>query len=95
MMNLAGHPLGVAVIFDIGYGKSTMFEQQDLIDLANTEMPFGRFKGRVIIDIPEEYLLWFRQREFPAGRLGYLMALALELRIEGLESLVKPLRGQG
>ena len=69
-----------------------MFQQQDLLKLATVKMPFGRYSGRVIIDLPEEYLLWFSKKEFPKGELGMLMALALEIRIEGLESLIYPLK---
>lgn len=71
-----------------------MFDEKDLVDIANTSMPFGRYSGRVLIDLPEEYLLWFAQREFPKGRLGYLMALCLEIRIHGAEGVVKPLKGK-
>ncbi|KAA9002502.1 cytoplasmic protein [Affinibrenneria salicis] len=68
-------------------------EKQDLLDIANTKMPFGKYQGRVLIDLPEEYLLWFaRKNEFPRGRLGQLMEMALAIRIEGLEGLVKPLK---
>lgn len=46
-------------------------EKQHLIEIANTEMPFGKYKGRALIDLPEEYLLWFaRKDEFPQGHLG-------------------------
>ena len=69
-----------------------MFQQQDLLKLATVKMPFGRYSGKVIIDLPEEYLLWFSKKEFPQGELGMLMALALEIRIEGLESLIYPLK---
>lgn len=56
-------------------------------------MPFGKYKGRMLIDLPEEYLLWFaRKNEFPAGKLGDLMQLTLAIKIEGLEGLVKPLK---
>lgn len=69
-----------------------MIEKEHLIKLARTPMPFGKYKGRVIIDLPEEYLLWFAKKGFPQGSLGELLALALELKIEGLDSLVKPLK---
>lgn len=71
-----------------------MMDKRQLVALANTAMPFGKYRGRMIIDLPEEYLLWFaRQQAFPAGALGELMRLALTLRGEGLEGLVKPLKG--
>ncbi|WP_312042673.1 DUF3820 family protein [Erwinia sp.] len=68
-------------------------EKEHLVEIANTEMPFGKYKGRVLIDLPEPYLLWFaRKDEFPAGHLGELLQLALAIKIEGLEGLVKPLK---
>ncbi len=68
-------------------------EKENLIEIANTVMPFGKYKGRVLIDLPEPYLLWFaRKDEFPAGHLGELMAMTLAIKIEGLEGLVKPLK---
>ncbi len=46
-------------------------EKEQLVEIANTEMPFGKYQGRGLIDLPEEYLLWFaRKDEFPAGRAG-------------------------
>lgn len=71
-----------------------MLEKRDLIDLANMSMPFGRYQGRVLIDLPEEYLLWFAKREFPAGRLGRLLQLALEIKVNGQEKILNPLRKQ-
>lgn len=55
-------------------------------------MPFGRYASRPISDLPEDYLLWFRQQGFPKGDLGGLMALALEIKVNGLEYLLEPLR---
>ena len=68
-------------------------DKDQLIEIANTEMPFGKYKGRRLIDVPEEYLLWFaRKDQFPAGHLGELMALTLLIKTEGLTSLVEPLK---
>ena len=69
-----------------------MLEKEQLIKLANMPMPFGKYQGRVLIDLPEEYLLWFAKKGFPQGELGKLMGYALELKIEGLDAIVRPLR---
>jgi uncharacterized protein (DUF3820 family) len=68
-------------------------EKENLIEIANTVMPFGKYQGRLLIDLPEEYLLWFaRKGEFPNGRLGMLMEMTLAIKIEGLDHLIKPLK---
>ncbi|MCB1051005.1 MAG: DUF3820 family protein [Acidobacteria bacterium] len=69
-----------------------MIDQEDLIRIANMEMPFGKYKGRVLIDLPEAYLLWFQRHGFPKGCLGELLEFVLSLKVEGLEGLVRPLR---
>jgi len=69
-----------------------MFEKQHLVEIARTPMPFGKYTGRPLIDLPEEYLLWFSKKGFPAGRLGQLMALTLEIKVEGLQGLITPLK---
>lgn len=68
------------------------FSQQDLVKLAKWEMPFGKYQGKALIDLPEEYLFWFSRRSFPKGELGRLMALALQIKIDGLDVLIKPLK---
>lgn len=71
-----------------------MFAQDDLLLLARSTMPFGKFQGRLLIDVPEEYLLWLNQHGMPKGKLGQLLMLALEIKINGLEHLLTPLKGQ-
>jgi uncharacterized protein (DUF3820 family) len=72
-----------------------VLEPESLLKIANTKMPFGKYAGRALIDVPEEYLLWFAQKGFPRGELGELMNLVLVIKTEGLEGLVKPLKGKG
>jgi uncharacterized protein (DUF3820 family) len=54
-------------------------------------MPFGKYKGRLLIELPDGYLAWFKRKGFPGGKLGMLMESALEVRLNGLEGLVRPL----
>lgn len=68
------------------------FKQEDLTALVERTMPFGKYAGRVLIDLPEPYLLWFTKKGFPKGELGRLMALALMLKMDGTENLLDPLR---
>lgn len=68
-------------------------DKHQLVAIANTALPFGKYRGRMLIDLPEEYLLWFARKEaFPAGTLGALMQLTLTIKTEGLQALVEPLR---
>jgi len=62
-----------------------------LLQLARARMPFGKYEGLRLIKVPEPYLLWFARKGFPRGVLGQQMALALELKINGLESLIEQL----
>lgn len=64
----------------------------DLLALLNTTMPYGKYKGRLLADLPGHYLNWFARKGFPSGRLGQLLALMHELDHNGLKSLLDPLR---
>ncbi|MBX2848547.1 MAG: DUF3820 family protein [Acidiferrobacterales bacterium] len=68
------------------------FSTDDLKKIATWIMPFGKYAGWHLIDLPEAYLLWFCKHEFPEGELGRLMKLCLSLKIEGLDGLIKPLK---
>lgn len=63
-----------------------------LIKLARTRMSFGRYKDRLLIDLPERYLVWFSHQGFPEGQLGDMLRAIYEIKLNGLEYLLKPLR---
>ncbi|NQT94604.1 MAG: DUF3820 family protein [Lentisphaerae bacterium] len=63
-----------------------------LTKLANWRMPFGKYKGRRLIDLPEPYVVWFSRQGFPRGELGRLMQTLYEIKLNGLEHLVEPLK---
>ena len=67
-------------------------DKQQLFELLEFKMPFGKYKDRAIIDLPEFYLVWFNQKGFPKGKLGELMQSAYEIKLNGLEGMVKKLR---
>lgn len=66
----------------------------DLTELANARMPFGKFKDRYLVDLPDTYLVWFARVGFPAGKLGRMLAAMHEIKLNGLEKLLLPLRHQ-
>lgn len=64
------------------------FAQNDLVKLTTVVMPFGKYKGRTLIELPENYVLWFYDQGFPEGELGKLLGLLYEIKLNGLEELV-------
>lgn len=63
-----------------------------LLALARQKMPFGKYAGRLLIDLPEPYVVWFSQQGFPAGKLGEQLKLLHEIKVNGLEYLFTPLK---
>jgi uncharacterized protein (DUF3820 family) len=62
-----------------------------LLELVRARMPFGKYEGLRLVDLPERYLLWFDREGMPHGKLGEQMALVLEIKRNGLEPLLAPL----
>ena len=71
---------------------NNIFNAEILIDIVKMPMPFGKYKGRIIADLPEPYLVWFKQQGFPQGKLGMMLETLYEIKLNGLEYLLKPLR---
>ena len=69
-----------------------MFNPEILTDLIKVQMPFGRYKGTLISDLPVSYLEWFQRKGFPAGKLGMMLATVYEIKINGLEDILYQLK---
>ena len=67
-------------------------DPNQLLRLVQYRMPFGKYAGRLLIDLPEHYVVWFAQKGFPSGELGILLQLVYEIKLNGLEQLLNPLR---
>lgn len=66
-------------------------DPQFILRLANARMPFGKYAGRLLIDLPEPYVVWFAKKGWPAGEIGDLLAALSEVKANGLEELLRPL----
>jgi uncharacterized protein (DUF3820 family) len=67
-------------------------DPQVLIELVSVRMPFGKYKDRILCDLPEPYLVWFHQKGFPSGKIGVLLSALYEIRLNGLGYLLKPIK---
>ena len=63
-----------------------------LIQIIETQMPFGKYKGTLLCNLPVSYLEWFEQKGFPNGKLGIQLQTIYEIKLNGLEYLLVPLR---
>ncbi len=68
------------------------FGAEVLTALVSVKMPFGKYKGRILCDLPEPYLGWLKRKGFPAGKLGLLLASLYEIKLNGLEYLLQTIR---
>ena len=65
--------------------------RKELVELANARMPFGKYEGKLLIELPEHYLVWYQNKGFPKGKLGSQLAQMVEIKVNGLEKLIYPL----
>jgi uncharacterized protein len=74
------------------YKVPNTFGAEILNELVNTRMPFGKYKNYILCDLPEPYLAWFQRKGFPPGRIGMLLSVLYEIKLNGLEYLLTPIR---
>ena len=68
-------------------------KQKELLkELTYYEMPFGKYKGRKMINLPDYYIEWFERKGFPDGKLGQMLKLLYEIKLNGLDDLVRRIR---
>lgn len=67
-------------------------DQDYLLKLAHAKMPFGKYTGTRLVDLPEPYVIWFSQKGFPAGELGEMLKNIYEIKVNGLEYLFHPIK---
>ena len=67
-------------------------DKQKLLELAHYRMPFGKYKGHYLVDLPLAYLVWFRQKGFPKGKLGEHLQTMLDVKSDGLEPIIRKLQ---
>ena len=63
-----------------------------LMELVTVRMPYGKYQGRALCDLPVAYLEWFNRKGFPTGRIGVLLSALYEIKMNGLEYLLTPLK---
>jgi len=67
-------------------------DKNAFLKLAQATMPFGKYAGRRLVDLPEAYVVWLSQKGFPKGELGEMLSTVYEIKVNGLEYLFKPLK---
>lgn len=72
--------------------NETSLNSQSLLQLVNMQMPFGKYKGRILCNLPVSYLEWFARKGYPEGKLGMLLQTMYEIKLNGLEYLLEPLK---
>jgi uncharacterized protein (DUF3820 family) len=68
-------------------------DRQLFLKLAGTRMPFGKYRGRLLVELPEPYVVWLKNKGFPGGELGRMLGIVYEIKVNGLEYLFREMRG--
>jgi uncharacterized protein (DUF3820 family) len=71
---------------------TTPINYQMLVELVRMRIPFGKYKNHILCDLPESYLAWFHRKGFPPGKIGVLLSALYEIKLNGLEYLLKPIK---
>ncbi len=66
-------------------------DPQELVRIVNMAMPFGRYQGCKLLNLPEPYVVWFKNQGYPEGKLGERLAVIYEIKLNGLEPVLRPL----
>lgn len=89
------HNLALLIIKSMSVDKNSLTnafsDKKLLIETINQTMPFGKYAGSKLLNLPEPYLVWFNSKGFPEGKLGQQLALIYEIKLNGLEAMLKPL----
>ena len=72
--------------------EKSLMDPTILLDLVTTEMPYGKYKGVILCNLPEHYVVWYHENGFPDGRLGMLLSTLYEIKVYGLEYLLNPIK---
>jgi uncharacterized protein len=78
--------------YTLEFNNQPQPDTDELLALASMRMPFGKYRGRLLIDLPEPYVVWFANNGFPEGKLGRMLQAVYEIKVNGLEYLFIPLR---
>lgn len=68
------------------------FKKENLVKLAQMKMPYGKYTGRNLVDLPEHYIVWFDKNGYPEGEIGLLLKELYEIKLNGLEFLLRNMK---
>jgi len=90
----AGYKIAAVIssILGVPMEPTLPFDHNALLELAGMRMPFGKHEGMRLIDLPEPYVVWLSRQGFPESKLGRMLAVVYEIKVNGLEYLFEPLR---